>query len=155
YYNITTARFDIFKDAFNNAFKSKSSEVLKKAWNWKYISEEINLKVLYKHIKLFAPFINWEISSQRFFTDPEITEKILNDASFTQLYETSVPKSFIINTQAYHWTEELINLFDKLDKIQWETHNYLNGFDQNKSVDWNLAIFGNFHEKIKTAIGFS
>lgn len=155
FFKITSSRFEIFKDVFNKAFSQDTQEVFKKPWDWKYISLEIKLQVLFKHLRLFASFIDWEITLQRFFTDLGITKTCLSSGNFKVLIQQFLPENFVIKNQSYIWSASLITFFDNLGLIQWDTHSYIDGFDQNKTVKWDIDTFVSFHNNINTPVGFS
>ena len=155
YFTITQNRFSIFKDIFNKAFRSGSYDALKFLWDWKYISSEINLITVYKHLDIFAPYINWEIILKRFFTNEGIIETFLADKSFQEKLKNLLPKNISVTTQEYYFTKELVSVLDNLEIVDWETEVYKKGFDTNEYLGWNYAFFEAFQEKIKTEEGFT
>ena len=57
YYLLTTNKFEVFKTVFNTDIERQ----LKKPWNWKYISEEININYLYQNISKSFPNMSFGI----------------------------------------------------------------------------------------------
>ncbi|WP_417558321.1 DarT ssDNA thymidine ADP-ribosyltransferase family protein [Mesoflavibacter zeaxanthinifaciens] len=155
YFSLTQNRFSIFKEVFNKAFKSGSDSALKFLWDWKYISSEINLNIVYNQLALFAPYINWEIVLKRFFTNEAIIKTFLVDKPFQRRLKELLPRSFRINSQEYHFTKELVTVFNDLDLIDWESEAFLKGFDTNKYLVWDRIFFDAFQENIKTEEGFT
>lgn len=155
FYKITNSRFEIFKEVFNEAFSKGTQELFSKPWDWKYISKEINLDVLYKHLQLFAPYIDWEITLFRFFNNSAISTNCLKSVTFKMLLQDFLPDSYVIKDQSYLWNPSLLIFFDDLGLIHWDTYSYIDGFDQNKSVKWDIDTFSKFHGKIGTSIGYT
>ncbi len=65
YFSITKAKNEIFRNTFIK-FKDNLELLISKNWDWKFISENINVNFLYKNIDVLASKINWEIVLIRF-----------------------------------------------------------------------------------------
>lgn len=152
YYEITTSKNEVFKNTFIKC-RNNLKKLISKNWNWKFISEKINLNFLYKNIADLSSKINWHIVLKRFFTDKKIASECLKDKSFKSLLKQSLPENFIIAHQNYLWSPELIDFFEELNLIQWETKTYIKGFDTNKNVEWNKPIFEKYQSQIITKKG--
>lgn len=153
FYAITESKNDVFKNTFIK-YKDKLETLISKNWNWKFISEKINLNFLYKNISGFASKVNWETVLNRFFNNDEITNKCLKEESFKSLLKQHLPENFVVAHQKYLWTPDLIDFFEKQNLIQWETQSYIQGFDTNENVEWSKAIFQKYHNRITTENGF-
>lgn len=153
FYEITISKNDVFKNTFIK-YRDKLEILISKNWNWKFISEEINLNFLYKNISGLASKLDWHTILNRFFSNEEITTKCLNDESFKALLKQHLPDNFVVAHQKYLWTSNLIDFFEQQNLIQWETKSYINGFDTNENVEWNKIIFQKHHSRITTEIGF-
>lgn len=151
YYIITTAKFDVFKTVFITDFESQ----LKNSWDWKYISEEININYLYQNISKLSSHVIWNIVLNRFFNDEGISKKCTSGNEFSQLLQSKLPENFSIAHQDYLWSIEVISFFDSLELINWETTSYSIGFDTNTSIEWRKDIFDNFSNKINSEQGFT
>lgn len=153
FYVITEHKNEVFKNTFIK-YRNKIERLISKNWNWKFISEEINLNFLYKNISGLASKVIWETVLNRFFTNEEITAKCLKDESFETLLKQYLPENFVVAHQKYHWELDLIVFFEKQSLIQWETKSYIQGFDTNENVEWSKVIFQKYHNRIITESGF-
>lgn len=153
FYIITENKNEVFKNTFIK-YRDNLETLISKNWNWKFISEEINLNFLHKNISGLATKVVWETVLNRFFTNEEIKAKCLNDESFETLLKQYLPENFVIAHQKYHWTLDLIDFFEKQSLIQWETQSYIQGFDTNENVEWSKVIFQKYHNRIMTESGF-
>lgn len=153
FYVITESKNDVFKNTFIK-YRDNLETLISKNWNWKFISEEINLNFLHKNISGFASKIDWNTILNRFFTNEEITEKCLKEESFKSLLKQHLPDNFVIAHQKYLWSLNLIDFFEQQNLIQWETKSFIKGFDTNENVEWNKSIFERYHKHITTENGF-
>lgn len=153
FYIITESKNEVFKNTFIK-YRDNLETLISKNWNWKFISEEINLNFLHKNISDFASKLDWHTVLNRFFNSEEITAKCLKDESFKRLLKQHLPDNFVVDHQKYLWSLDLIDFFDEQNLIQWETKAYIQGFDTNESVEWSKAIFEKYHNRISTENGF-
>ncbi len=153
FYEITISKNDVFKNTFIK-YRDKLEILISKNWNWKFISEEINLNFLYKNISGLAGKLDWHTILNRFFSNEEITTKCLKEESFKSLLKQHLPDNFVVAHQKYLWTSNLIDFFEQQNLIQWETKSYINGFDTNENVEWDNVFFHKYHNRIKTEKGF-
>lgn len=155
FYLITELKGDILRNLFKKQEKSNYINILlSKPWNWKFISKEFKGNFLYEQIHFIASKVDWHIVLERFFTSEEITTKCLKDESFKALLKQHLPENFVIAHQRYIWTPELLDFFVNQNLIQWETKEYINGFDTNENVEWSRSIFQKYHNRITTVNGF-
>ncbi|NVO09044.1 MAG: DUF4433 domain-containing protein [Bacteroidales bacterium] len=153
FYEITVSKNDIFKNTFIK-YRDKLEILISKSWNWKFISEEINLNFLHKNISGLAIKLNWHTVLNRFFNNEELTAKCLKEESFKSLLKQHLPDNFVVALQKYLWTPNLIDFFEQQNLIQWESKTYINGFDTNENVQWVKTIFQKYHSRITTVKGF-
>jgi len=153
FYVITESKNEVFKNTFIK-YRDKLETLILKNWNWKFISEEINLNFLHKNISGLASKLNWHTVLNRFFINEELTAKCLNDESFKTLLKQHLPENFVVAHQKYIWTPNLIDFFENQNLIQWETQKYINGFDTNENVEWSKPIFQKYHNRIIAENGF-
>ena len=153
FYEMTVSKNDVFKNTFIK-YRDKLETLISKNWNWRYISEKINLNFLHKNILSFASKLDWHTVLNSFFNNEEITAKCLIDESFKTLLKLHLPENFIIAHQKYLWTLELIDFFERQKLIQWESKTYIKGFDTNENVEWSRDIFEKHHNCITTDSGF-
>ncbi|MBK9722596.1 MAG: DUF4433 domain-containing protein [Saprospiraceae bacterium] len=153
FYVITESKNEVFKNTFIK-YHDKLETLILKNWNWKFISEEINLNFLHKNISGLASKLNWHTVLNRFFINEELTAKCLNDESFKTLLKQHLPENFVVAHQKYIWTPNLIDFFENQSLIQWETQKYINGFDTNENVEWSKPIFQKYHNRIISENGF-
>jgi hypothetical protein len=153
FYVITESKNEVFKNTFIK-YRDKLETLISKNWNWKLISEEINLNFLHKNISGLASKLDWHTVLNRFFINEELTVKCLNDESFKTLLKLYLPENFVVAHQKYLWTPDLIDFFENQNLIQWETHKYISGFDTNENVEWSRPIFQKYHNRITTENGF-
>ncbi len=153
FHEITVSKNDVFKNTFIK-YRDKLETLISKAWNWNFISEEINLNFLHKNISGLASKLDWYTVLNRFFNNEEITAKCLKEESFKSLLKNHLPDNFVVAHQKYLWTPNLIDFFEQQNLIQWESKNYINGFDTNENVEWNKTIFQNYYSRISTEQGF-
>lgn len=153
FYVITESKNEVFKNTFIK-YRDNLETLISKNWNWKFISEKINLNFLYKNISGFASKLDWHTVLNRFFNNDEITERSLKDESFISLFKQYLPDNFVVAHQKYLWTPDLIDFFEKQSLIQWETQSYIQGFDTNENVEWSKVIFEKYHNLITTKNGF-
>lgn len=153
FYVITESKNEVFKNTFIK-YCDKLETLISKNWNWKFVSEEINLNFLHKNISGLASKLNWHTVLNRFFVNEELTAKCLNYDSFKSLLKQHLPENFVVAHQKYFWTPDLIDFFENQNLIQWETQKYINGFDTNENVEWNKSIFQKYHNRITTESGF-
>lgn len=151
FYRLTTNNFEVFKIVFNADIERQ----LKNSWNWKYISEEININYLYQNISRFAGQVIWDIVLNRFFNDKGVLNKCITDRNFKQTLSSSLPENFNISHQKYLWSFEVISFFDNLDLISWETTSYSKGFDTNTSVLWSKDVFDRYSNKVTSESGIA
>lgn len=153
FYEITVSKNEIFKNTFIK-YRDKLEKLISKDWNWKFISEEINLNFLHKNISGLASKLNWHTVLNRIFNNEEITAKCLKEKSFKSLLKKHLPDNFIVAHQKYLWSTDLIDFFEQQNLIQWESKTYIDGFDTNENVEWNKNIFQKYHSRITTEKGF-
>ena len=153
FYEMTVSKNDVFKNTFIK-YRDKLETLISKNWNWRYITEKINLNFLHKNISSFASKLGWHTVLSRFFNNEEITAKCLKDDSFKSLLKLYLPDNFIIAHQKYLWTLDLIDFFERQKLIQWESKTYIKGFDTNENVEWSRDIFEKYHNCITTDSGF-
>jgi hypothetical protein len=153
FYEITTTKNEVFKNVFRKYRKDLKS-ITEKQWNWKYISEKININFLYKNIERLASKIVWRIVLSRFFNDEKIIINCLNSDKFKTLLKSSLPDHYRISDQKYLWSLELIDFLEELKLINWETKPYIKGLDSNETVEWDRKIFTKYHDKITTEKGY-
>jgi hypothetical protein len=153
FYVITTTKNAVFKNVFRKHSKDLKS-ISEKQWNWKYISEKININFLFKNIEGLASKIVWPIVLNRFFNDEKIIVKCLNDDNFKTLLKISLPDHYRISDQMFLWSLELIDFLEELNLINWETKPYIKGLDTNQDIKWDKKTFAKYHDKITTEKGF-
>ncbi len=153
FYEITVSKNVVFKNIFIK-YKDKLDTLISKNWNWRYISEEINLDFLHKNISAFASKLDWHIVLNRFFNNAEIIAKCLKEEYFKSLLKKYLPDNFVVAHQKYLWTTSLIDFYEQLNLIQWESKVYIKGFDNNENVEWDNTSFEKYHSRITTEIGF-
>lgn len=153
FYVITESKNEVFKNTFIK-YRDQLETLISKNWNWKFISEEINLNFLHKNISELAGKLNWHTVLNRLFINEELTAKCLNDESFKTLLKQHVPENFVVARQKYIWTPNLIDFFENQNLIHWETQKYINGFDTNENVEWSKPIFQKYHNRIIAENGF-
>lgn len=157
FYLITEIKSNILRNLLSKGSKSNSEYtriLLSKSWNWKFISDKFDINFLYSQISSLAERADWQTLLNRFFINKELTEKCLNDESFKKLLKQHLPENFAVAHQKYHWTQNLIDFFENLNLIQWETQKYINGFDTNEYVEWSKPIFQKYYNRISTVSGF-
>lgn len=154
FYVVTESKNDVFKNTFIK-YRDNLDTIISKNWNWKFISEEININFLHKNISGLANKLDWHTVLDRFFTSEEITEKCLKNESFKSLLKQRLPDNFVVTHQKYFWTLNLIDFFEQQNLIQWETKSFIKGFDTNENVEWNKSILEKYHKHITTENGFS
>jgi hypothetical protein len=153
FYVITESKNEVFKNTFIK-YRDNLDTLISKNWNWKFISEEINLNFLHKNISGLASKSDWHTVLIRFFSNEEITEKCLKDESFKSLLKQHLLDNFVVAHQKYLWSLNLIDFFEQQNLIQWETRSFIKGFDTNENVEWNKSIFEKYHKHITTENGF-
>ncbi|WP_323823360.1 DarT ssDNA thymidine ADP-ribosyltransferase family protein [Algoriphagus sp. C2-6-M1] len=151
---ITTSKNKVFKNVFRKHSNNLGS-VSAKLWNWKYISEEININFLYKNIEGLALKIVWPIVLNRFFNDEDILVKCLKDENFKSLIKAGLPGYYRVCDQKFLWTTEVIDFLNELSLINWETKSYIKGLDTNEWIEWNKKTFTKYHDKVTTQKGFA
>lgn len=153
FYEITVSKNEVFKNIFIK-YKDNLDTLISKNWNWRFISEEINLNFLHKNISAFASKLDWHIVLNRFFNNAEIIAKCLKVESFKSLLKQYLPDNFVVAHQKYLWSTSLIDFFEQQNLIQWESKAYINGFDTNENVEWDNTSFEKYHSRITTEVGF-
>lgn len=153
FYVITVSKNEVFKNTFIK-YRDKLEALISKNWDWKFISEEINLNFLHKNISGLASKLVWNTVLDRFFSNEEISTICLKDESFKLLLKQHLPYNFVVAHQKYLWTLDLIDFFEEQNLIQWETEPYIQGFDTNEVVEWNKPVFERYHSRITTEKGF-
>ena len=153
FYEITVSKNEVFKNIFIK-YKDNLDTLISKNWNWRFISEEINLNFLHKNISAFASKLDWHIVLNRFFNNAEIIAKCLKEESFKSLLKQYLPDNFVVAHQKYLWSTSLIDFFEQQNLIQWESKAYINGFDTNENVEWDNTSFEKYHSRITTEVGF-
>lgn len=152
FYEITISKTVVFKNIFIK-HRDRLGNLISKSWNWRFISLEINLQFLQKNILDLASKVDWHIVLMRFFTNEEITSKLLIDESFKLILGKYLPENFTITHENYLWTSSLIGFLDQENLIQWPSISHIKGFDTNDSVTWHKDIFLRFHDRIITNEG--
>jgi hypothetical protein len=155
YYFITEEKSEILRNLFRKQGNENYTDILlSKPWNWKFISNEFDETFLYKQLSFIATKVDWHIIIEKFFTNEKLTVKCLQDESFKSLLERHLPDNFIVAHQKYLWSLNLIDFFEELNLIQWETRSYIQGFETNENVEWNKSIFEKYHNRITTEHGY-
>ncbi len=147
YFSITKSKNEIFRNTFIK-FKDNLELLVNKNWDWKYISENININFLYKNLDKLASILNWELVLYRFFNNEELIDRYINESILHETVKVHLPNNFIIAHQNYIWSLDVIDFFEKLELINWETTSYSDGFDTNEYVNWSLDIFEKYNHKI-------
>ena len=153
YYEITISENEIFKNTFIK-YRNDLEVLISKSWNWRFISEKINLIFLHKNISALSSKLDWHIVLNRFLTNEEIASECLQDESFKSLLKRNLPNNFVVAHQKYLWSINLIDFFEELNLIQCETKTYIQGFETNQNVEWNKSIFEKYHNRITIESGF-
>jgi hypothetical protein len=153
FYVITESKNEVFKNTFIK-YRDRLETLIVKNWNWKFISEEININFLHKNISGLVSKLDWHTVLNRFLINEELIAKCLNDESFKTLLKLHLPENFVVAHQKYLWTPNLIDFFENQNLIQWETQKYIKGFDTNENVEWSKPIFQKYHNRIITEKGF-
>lgn len=153
FYEITLSKNVVFKNTFIK-YHDNLEILISKNWNWKFITEEINVNFLYKNISGLANKLDWHIVLNRFFSNEELTVKCLKDESFKFLLKKHLPDNFVVAHQKYLWTLNLIDFFEQKNLIHWESKAYIKGFDTNENVEWNTTVFAKYQNRITTEEGF-
>jgi Ca2+-binding EF-hand superfamily protein len=154
---ITATKSDVLRNLLKKAGTSSAayaSILQSKAWDWKWISQKSSEKFLYEHIASFANKIDWPIVLNRFFNNPEIMARCLNDTHFKTIFNRHLPANYNAAHEKYNWTKALIDLFEEQQLLQWPSASYIKGFESNEHVIWNNDIFNSYHQKITTAAGY-
>lgn len=154
---ITEIKSNVLRNLLSKGGKNNSEFVrilLSKKWNWRFISDNIDVYYLYSQISSLAEQIDWHTVLNRFFINEEIKAKCLQDENFIFLLKQHLPENFVIAHQKYLWTLDLIDFFENQNLIQWETHKYINGFDTNENVEWSYTIFQKYYNRINTESGY-
>lgn len=151
---ITTLKNEVFKNVFRK-HNHNPQIIFDKGWDWKYISQEINIKFLQKNIKGLASKVEWATVIKRFFNDEKIIDICLKDESFKFLLKENLPGNYRVSDQKYLWSLKLIDFFEELQVINWETNNYINGIDTNEGVEWDRETFTKYYHKITTENGYA
>lgn len=157
FYLITEIKSDILRNLLLRCVKSNaeySRILLSKPWNWTFISTEFRLGFLYNQISSLAEKVDWHVILERFFSNEKIIAKCLQNEEFKSLLKMYLPVNFVIAHQKYLWNQSLIDFFQKENLIQWETRDYINGFDTNENVEWNKTVFQKYQSHISTEKGF-
>lgn len=157
FYLITEVKSSILRNLLSKGNKNNAEYtniLLSKPWNWKFISEKFEIKFLFNQISALAEKVDWETILNRFLNSEEICTRCLKDDSFKLIFKKHLPENFIVAHQNYLWSSDLIAFFEKQNLIQWESKSYINGFDTNKNVEWDLVIFQNYHHRITTESGY-
>ncbi len=154
FYVITTTKNEVFKNVFRKNSKNLGG-ISEKPWNWKYVSEEININFLYRNLDELASRIEWPTVLYRLFNDQDVIANCLTDESFRSLLKSNLPRDFRVSEQKYLWSVQLINFLEDLNLINWETRSYIKGLDTNEGVEWNEEILTRYHGKIITQEGFA
>lgn len=153
FYVITTIKNEVFKNVFRNHSKDLKN-ISEKQWNWKYISDKINIDFLYKNIEGLVSKIVWPIVLNRLFNDEKMIAKCLKDENFKTVLKINLPNHYRISDQTFLWSLELIDFLEELNIINWETKSYIKGLDTNEGVEWDKKTFIKYHNKITTEQGF-
>ena len=151
FHSITTSRFELFKKVFNSDVERQ----LQNPWDWEYISENIKVEYLFKHIIQFSSKINWNTVLDRFFNNQDVLSKCIISQTFKKVLTESLPENFVIAHQNYSWSFELISYLDDLGLINWVSKPYSKGFDTNQYILWDKRIFKKFSTRIITEEGYS
>ena len=153
YYELTVSKNDVFKNTFIK-YRNDLEVIISKSWNWEFISKKINLNFLHKNISALSSKLDWYIVLNRFLTNEEIASECLQDDYFKSLLKQHLPDNFVVAHQKYLWSLNLIDFFQGLNLIQWETKSYIQGFDTNENVEWDKSIFAKYHNRITVENGF-
>jgi len=155
YYLITVEKSEILRNLFKKQGKENYTDILlSKPWNWNFISNKFNETFLYNQLSFIATKVDWNIMLEKFLANENIIAKCLQDDSFKTLLKQHLPNNFVVAHQKYLWSINLIEFFEELNLIQWETKTYIQGFDTNENVEWNKSIFEKYHNRITTEHGF-
>lgn len=129
------------------------------AWPWEYISAEFPISFLLEEIELcwkYGPRKN--LLARLFFDEADVQAKSLSSLKLRSVIENTsdIDKaSFCFNTKPYNWNKELLDYFESVGLIKWETEGYKLGFELNPSLDWSEQFFILHNGKVKTHQGHS
>lgn len=128
-------------------------------WSWEYIASEFPESFILKGIDLCWNHCNKNVLLERlFFDNEEVRNESLSSIRLKAVIGESSDtekSSLCFNTKSYDWTDELIEYFESVGLIKWETEGYKIGFEANPSLDWSEQFFILYNSKIKTNKGFS
>lgn len=129
------------------------------AWPWDYILANFPISFLLKEFNLCWKYCHKPSLLERlFFDNTEVQTQSLSSIKVKSIIE-STPEtekaSLCLNSKTCNWNHELINYFECVGLINWESVGYKKGFDVNTSIDWSAQFFTTYNRKIKTTQGSS
>ncbi len=130
-----------------------------KRWNWDKIEQEFSLDYIYSNIGQLGDSFSFTYLLGRIFTDPIWADKFASKTAFREVLkkataENGILSSIVLNDQKYNWTFKVIDTLEECGLIQWETTEYMNGFECNPYLTWDMNFFKRYNKKVATKEGF-
>lgn len=140
--------------------KSLIIQYPERLWNWSKIVNEFDVKFIIDNFSNNYKFLNLSALLDRVFTDSVSRDYVL---SYTEFWATLKViqndgiqlSSFSGNDKNYLWNPALIQQFESLNLIEWDSTEESNGFDVNPYINWDEIMFTLFHAKLKSKSSLS
>jgi hypothetical protein len=129
-----------------------------KKWDWVYISENFQLQFIFRSISKIGKYLILPTVIDRFCECEEWIEKFCSSKKIYNLIHSCLLGSlrfFSVNKKSYCWNVNLIRFFEDLHLLQWNSTNFILGFECNEHVNWNLGTFKEFYNRNFSDSGYS
>lgn len=124
-------------------------------WDWKHISENWDIEIIWENIDLLSQNIVWHTFLKRVFVDSPNQEKYLNDPKFIQLITENKLRIYpLFTNQSILWNKKLVEFLDNLDLLLWYSNQLQKGFECNDFITNDVDNFSKFKDKLQTKQGY-
>ena len=123
-------------------------------WDWKYISETWNVLTIWINIELLEYKIDWHTFLSRTFSNAQYADTFLRSIEFKEKIFTHRDKIRpTFRQENFYWNEQLIDLFNDVGILLWQSNPRQPGFECNPSIEWTPNLLKKYTPFITTETG--
>ena len=129
------------------------SDFPEKLWDWNFIVTTFSEVFLIESFSQCYPYLKVEVVLDRIFSKPEYRDAALVSQTFidtlSKIQKDGIQlATYSANQKNYAWELSLIELFTRLELIDWKSQDGYAGFDVNPYVNWNALLFEGFRSRL-------
>jgi hypothetical protein len=137
-----------------NSTNPEIEQKYKTNWDWKYISETWNVLTIWINLELLEYKIDWYIFLNRTFSNVQYTDTFLRSIEFKEKifkHKDKIRPTF--RQESLCWNEQLIDLFNDIEIILWQSNSRQIGFECNPTIEWTPTLLKRYTPFFTTETG--